>query len=177
MAAVTRSPGEGKGFPLQYSGLENSMDCIVHGVAKSWTRLSNFHFHCSYHHSDFGAQENKFCHYFHCFPIYLPWRAGTGNHDLSFWTWSFKPAFSISSFTSSRGSLVLLHFLPLEWCHLLICGCWYFSQQSWFQFVLHSAWHFKWCTLHIRQISRMTIYSLDVLLSQFWISLMFHVQF
>ena len=31
--------------PLQYSGLENSMDCIVHGVASSWTRLSDFHFH------------------------------------------------------------------------------------------------------------------------------------
>ena len=28
---------EGNGYPLQYSGLENSMDCIVHGVAKSWT--------------------------------------------------------------------------------------------------------------------------------------------
>ena len=39
------SPGEGKGYPLQYSGLENSMDCIVHGVPKSQTRLSNFHFH------------------------------------------------------------------------------------------------------------------------------------
>ena len=32
-----RSPGEGKGYPLQYSGLENSMDCIVHGVANSRT--------------------------------------------------------------------------------------------------------------------------------------------
>ena len=32
-----RSPGEGKGYPLQYSGLENSTDCIVHGVAKSRT--------------------------------------------------------------------------------------------------------------------------------------------
>ena len=40
-----RSPGEGKGYPLQHSGLENSMDCMVHGVAKSWTQLSNFHFH------------------------------------------------------------------------------------------------------------------------------------
>ena len=38
-----RAPGEGKGYPLQYFGLENSMDCIVHGVAKSWTRLSDFH--------------------------------------------------------------------------------------------------------------------------------------
>ena len=40
-----RAPGEGKGYPLQYSGLENSMDCIVHGVVKSRTRLSNFIFH------------------------------------------------------------------------------------------------------------------------------------
>ena len=32
-----RSPGEGKGYPLQYSGLENSMDCIAHGVAKHGT--------------------------------------------------------------------------------------------------------------------------------------------
>ena len=37
------SPGEGKGYQLQYSGLENSMDCI-HGVTKSRTRLSDFHF-------------------------------------------------------------------------------------------------------------------------------------
>ena len=39
-----RSPGEGKGYLLQYSGLENSMDCIVHGVAKSWAQLCDFHF-------------------------------------------------------------------------------------------------------------------------------------
>ena len=39
-----RSPGEGKGYPLQYSNLENSMDCIVHGATKSRTQLSNFHF-------------------------------------------------------------------------------------------------------------------------------------
>ena len=38
-----RSPREGKGYPLQYSGLNNSTDCKVHGVAKSWTRLSEFH--------------------------------------------------------------------------------------------------------------------------------------
>ena len=41
---LRRSPEEGKGYPLQYSGLENSMDCIVHGFAKSWTRLSDFHY-------------------------------------------------------------------------------------------------------------------------------------
>ena len=44
-----RSPGEGKGCPLQYSGLENSTDSIVHGVAKSWTRLSHFHFTLLHH--------------------------------------------------------------------------------------------------------------------------------
>ena len=35
ISGLGRSPGEGKGYPLQYSGLENSMDCTVHGVAKS----------------------------------------------------------------------------------------------------------------------------------------------
>ena len=39
-----RSRGEGKGYPLQYSSLENFMDRVVHGVAKSWTWLSDFHF-------------------------------------------------------------------------------------------------------------------------------------
>ena len=39
-----RSPGEGKGYWLQYSGLENSMECIVHGVTKSQTQLNIFHF-------------------------------------------------------------------------------------------------------------------------------------
>ena len=38
-----RSPGERKGYPLQYSDLEKSMDCIVHGVTMSQKRLSNFH--------------------------------------------------------------------------------------------------------------------------------------
>ena len=40
-----RSPGEGKGYPLQYYGLENSMGCTVHGVAMSQTQLNHFHFH------------------------------------------------------------------------------------------------------------------------------------
>ena len=40
-----KSPEEGKGCPLQYSGLENSMDCIVYGITKSWIQLSDFHFH------------------------------------------------------------------------------------------------------------------------------------
>ena len=42
---LERSPGEGKGYPLHYSGLENSLGCLVHGVTKSLTRLSDLHFH------------------------------------------------------------------------------------------------------------------------------------
>ena len=38
-----RSPGEGKGYPLQYSGQKKSMDCVVHGVTKSQIQLSDFH--------------------------------------------------------------------------------------------------------------------------------------
>ena len=40
-----RSLGEGKGYPLHHSGLENTMGCTVHEVKKSQTQLSNFHFH------------------------------------------------------------------------------------------------------------------------------------
>ena len=36
ISGLGRSPGDGKGYALQYSGLENFMDCIVHGVTKSW---------------------------------------------------------------------------------------------------------------------------------------------
>ena len=39
-----RSPGEGNGYALQYSGLENPMDCIVHGVTESRTLLRDFQF-------------------------------------------------------------------------------------------------------------------------------------
>ena len=49
--------------------------------------------------NDFGGKKNEVCHCFHCFPIYLPWSDGTGCHDLSFLMLSFKPTFSLSSFT------------------------------------------------------------------------------
>ena len=55
--------------------------------------------------SDFEAPQNKVSHCFHCFPIYLPWSDGTWCHALNiqlkstFWMLSFKPTFSLSSFT------------------------------------------------------------------------------
>ena len=70
-------------------------------------------------------------------------------HDLSFFKLSFKPAFPLSFFTLIKRLLVPQNFLPLEWYHLHIWGCWYFSQQSWFQLVIHTPWHFTWCVLKI----------------------------
>ena len=48
ISGLGRSPGEGNSYPLQYSGLENSMDCIV---CKQSNILSNFHFHIYLHKS------------------------------------------------------------------------------------------------------------------------------
>ena len=44
ISGLGRSAGGGIGSPLQCSGIENYMDCIVHGVARSQTQLSDFHF-------------------------------------------------------------------------------------------------------------------------------------
>ena len=65
---------------------------------------------------------------------------------LDFWMLSFKPAFSLSTFTFIKR---LFSSSLLRWCHLHIWGYWYFSQQYWFQLVRQQAWHFTWCTLHI----------------------------
>ena len=75
--------------------------------------------------SDFGAQENKICRCFDCFPIYLPWSDGTGCHDLSFLNVEFYASFFTPLSYSSRGSSVPLHILPSGWCHLHIWGYWY----------------------------------------------------
>ena len=76
----------------------------IYGVAQSWTRLRRLNSSSSRLIitflprskclllfmaavticSDFGAPQNKVCHCFHCFPIYLPWSDGTRCHDLSF---------------------------------------------------------------------------------------------
>ena len=71
-------------------------------------------------HSDFGAQENKICHCFHVFPFMYYEVMGPNAMILVFTILSFKPGFLSSLSPSSRGSLVPLHFLPLEWYHLHI---------------------------------------------------------
>ena len=98
---------------------------------------------------DFGTQQYKICHCFHCFCIYLPLSVGTICHDLLFFeccVWSQRFHSPLSP--SSKGSLVSLCFLLLDWYHIYIWGSWYFSKQSWLQLVLYPIWHLTWCTLH-----------------------------
>ena len=73
---------------------------------------------------------------------------GLDSMILVFWMLSFKPAFSLSSFTLIKRLLALPHFMPLEWYYLHIWGCWYFSQRSWFQLLIQPAWNFTEC-IHI----------------------------
>ena len=98
---------------------------VCHSLLSKKQASSNFMSAVTIH-SDFGAQENKVCHYFHCFLIYLPWSDGIGCHDLQFLNVSFKPAFSLSSFTFIR-RLLSSSSLSTTWYHLNIWGCWYCS--------------------------------------------------
>ena len=79
--------------------------------------------------SDFGTQENKICHCFHFFPICLPWRDVTDALILVFWMLSFKPVFSLSSFTLIKGLYYIsmyrdiynYGYIPYMYIHTCIC--------------------------------------------------------
>ena len=102
-------------------------------------------------HSDFGTHKMK--------SVTVPTFSPPIVPSMKLWDWkswsSFLECWVLSQLfhspllASSRGSLVSLQFLPFKWCHLPICCGWYFSQQSWFQLVSHSAWHIAWCTLYM----------------------------
>ena len=100
---------------------------------------------------------------------------------LAFWMLSFKPAFSVSSFTFTKrlfSSSLLSAIRVLLSAYLRYWyWYWYFSKQSWVQLVIHPAWHFTWCTLHRNWISRVKMCSLGVHFSQFWTSPLFHIWF
>ena len=77
-----------------------------------------------------------------------------------------SPAFSLSSFTFIKRLFSSSSLSSIKVTSSAYWGYWYFSQKC-FQIVLHPAHHFSWCTLHRSYISRVTIYSLDICLSQF----------
>ena len=108
--------------------------------------------------------QNKIFHYFHCFPINLHEVMGPDAMILVLWMLSFKLTFSLSSFTFIKrllsssslyakrvvSSVYLRSFSSLPATLVPACAS--------------PARHFSWCTLHIRWISRVTIYNFDVLL-------------
>ena len=78
----------------------------------------------------------------------MNWLMGPDAMILVFWMLSFKPTFSLSSFTFIK-RLFSSRFLPWGWYHLHMWGCWYFSCQSWFQVMSHPVPHFTWCPQYI----------------------------
>ena len=74
--------------------------------------------------SDFGSQENKVSHCFHCFPIYFSWSNGTGCHGLSLPMLNFKPTFSLSFLTFIKrllsSLLSIIRVVPSAYLRLLI---------------------------------------------------------
>ena len=150
-----RFPKGGHGNPLQYSCSENPMDngawlATVHKVAKSRT-----------------------------------WLKWLSRHSCTMWlismilfSWMLKvkPGFSLSSTTFIKRLLISLCFLPERWSHLHNWDYWYFSQQSWFQLVIHPTLHLAWCTTHISKICRWQYTALTYSFSN-QISSLFHVWF
>ena len=126
--------------------------------------------------TDFGAPKLKSLTVSIVSPSICHEVMGTDAMILVFQMLSFKPSFSLSSFTFIKrlfsSSLSARRVVSSAYLRLLI-----FSQKSWFQLVFHRAQHFTWCTLHISWISRVSIYSRDALLSRFGTSLLFHVWF
>ena len=85
-----RRPGEGNGYLLQDSGLENLMDYTVHGVTKSWTCLSNFHFHLNI--------------LWHCFSLGLEWKTDLFQSYGHCWVFQICWTFSCSAVAYHRGT-------------------------------------------------------------------------
>ena len=97
------SPGEGKGYPLQYSGLENSMDCIVHGVTKSQTQPSSFCF------SPYSRLQIKIVKILLLLWFWVSTRGE--NYSIRWFLWSLK--------SRALQLLAKLHFLILTFRNLL----------------------------------------------------------
>ena len=81
--------------------------------------------------------------------IFVFWMLSSKPTFSLFWMLSYKPTFSLFSFTFIKKLFRSSSLSVIRWCHLHICGYWYFSRQSWFQLVLLLAHRFSWCTLHI----------------------------
>ena len=100
--------------------------------------------------SDFRAQENEICHCFQFSPSICHEVMGLDTKISIFWMLSFKPTFSLSSFTLikrlfSSSSISAIRVVSSAYLKLLI----FLLAISWFYLMSHPVWHFARCTLHI----------------------------
>ena len=98
--------------------------------------------------SDFGAQKMKSATVSTVSPSICHEVMELDAMILVFWMLSFKPTFSLSSFTFIKKLFSSSSLSARGWCYLHIWGDWYFSRQSWFQLVLYPDQCFSWWTLH-----------------------------
>ena len=131
-----RSPGRGHGNPPQYSSLENLLSRLVITILPRSKCLLISRLQSP---SAVILELKKIvCHCFHCFPTYI-------GHDVMgldamifvFWMFSFKPAFSLSSFTFIKRLFSSSSLSAIKVLSSVFWGYWYFCQKSCFQFVLH----------------------------------------
>ena len=107
--ALIRRTFVGKVMSLLFNMLSSHWSVAFFGHCFSSKEQTSFNFMAAVTIcSDFGAQENKICHCFHCVSIYLPWSDGLDAMIFVFWMLSFKPTFSLSSFTFIKRLWVLL---------------------------------------------------------------------
>ena len=119
-------------------------------------------------------------HCFHCFPIYFPWSGGTGCQDVSFLNaemLSSKADFSLSSFTFIKNLLNFSSLSPIRLLSSVNLRLLIFLLAIVIPVCASSSLAFLLMYSAYKLISKVTIYSLDVLLSQFGTSLLFHVWF
>ena len=118
--------------------------------------------------SDFGAQGNKVCHCFHCFRI-ICHEMISDAMTFVFWKLSFKPTFSLSSFTFkkrlfSSSLLSAIRVVLFAYLRLLIVLPAIMIPTC----ASSSPAFLTWCTVYISYIRRVTVYKFDISLSQFW---------
>ena len=111
--------------------------------------------------SDFGAKENKVCHCFHCFPIYLPWNDGTECHGLS-----FLNVISFCFFTSLLNFLLSFFFFFFRFFYVLV----FWPQGMWDLSFLTRDWTQSLCPGRRRSLNYWTIREIPVLSQLFPLS-------
>ena len=123
--------------------------------------------------SDFGAQENKVCHCFRCFPITYHEVIGLDAMIFIFWMLSFKTGFSISSFTFifSSSSLSAISVVSSAYLSLLI------FLLAMFLLTYDSSSSAFRMMFSVYKLNKQGDNIQSWFLSQFWTSLLFHVQF